>query len=128
MVNGAAITRQDVDKAYRRTRDAGATASEEEAVMAKMQLLDDLILQELMLAKATDDFVHSRDIDVREYVEIDEAAIQAKVESDLRADIDRAIAEDTEPIPTVAPAARDPVAASIDRRETIEKHLAIRAY
>jgi len=84
--------------------------------------------RDIMLAKATDDFVHSRDIDVREYVEIDEAAIQAKVESDLRADIDRAIAEDTEPIPTVAPAARDPVAASIDRRETIEKHLAIRAY
>jgi parvulin-like peptidyl-prolyl isomerase len=53
VVNGTAITRQDVDKAYRRTRDAGATASEEEAVLAKMQLLDDLIVQELMLGKAT---------------------------------------------------------------------------
>lgn len=54
VVNGKAITRQDVDKAYRRARDAGATASEEETVLAKMQLLDDLIVQELMLAKAAE--------------------------------------------------------------------------
>jgi len=52
VVNGKAITRQDVDKAYRRSRDAGATASEEEAVLAKMGLLDDLIVQEIVLAKA----------------------------------------------------------------------------
>jgi peptidyl-prolyl cis-trans isomerase SurA len=54
VVNGKAITRQDVDKAYRRARDAGATTSEEETVLAKMQLLDDLIVQELMLAKAAE--------------------------------------------------------------------------
>jgi peptidyl-prolyl cis-trans isomerase SurA len=52
VVNGKAITRQDVDKAYRRSRDAGATASEEEAVLAKMGLLDDLIIQEILLEKA----------------------------------------------------------------------------
>lgn len=52
VVNGKAITRQDVDKAYRRSRDAGTTASEEEAVLAKMGLLDDLIIQEILLAKA----------------------------------------------------------------------------
>ena len=52
VVNGKAITRQDVDKAYRRSRDAGATASEEETVLAKMQLLDNLIVEELMLEKA----------------------------------------------------------------------------
>jgi len=54
VVNGKAITRQDVDKAYRRSRDAGATASEEDAVLAKMGLLDDLIIQELLLSKATE--------------------------------------------------------------------------
>src|SRR6185436_19082709 len=42
----------DVDKAYRRSRDAGATASEEEALLAKMGLLDDLIVQEILLSKA----------------------------------------------------------------------------
>ena len=41
-----------MDKAYRRSRDAGTTASEEEAVLAKMGLLDDLIIQEILLAKA----------------------------------------------------------------------------
>jgi peptidyl-prolyl cis-trans isomerase SurA len=52
VVNGKPITRQDVDKAYRRSRDAGPTASEEEAIMAKMGLLDDLITQEILLEKA----------------------------------------------------------------------------
>jgi peptidyl-prolyl cis-trans isomerase SurA len=54
VVNGKAITRQDVDKAYRRTRDANATASEEETILAKMGLLDDLITQEIMLGKAAE--------------------------------------------------------------------------
>jgi peptidyl-prolyl cis-trans isomerase SurA len=54
VVNGKAITRQDVDKAYRRSRDAGATASEEEAVLAKIGMLDDLIIQEILLSKATE--------------------------------------------------------------------------
>ena len=54
VVNGKAITRQDVDKAYRRTRDANATASEEETILAKMSLLDDLITQEIMLGKAAE--------------------------------------------------------------------------
>ena len=53
-VNGKPITRQDVDKAYRRTRDANTTASEEETIMAKMSLLDDLIAQEILLAKAAE--------------------------------------------------------------------------
>jgi len=52
VVNGKAITRQDVDKAYRRSRDAGTTASEEEAMLTKMGLLDDLIVQEVLLSKA----------------------------------------------------------------------------
>ena len=54
VVNGKAITRQDVDKAYRRSRDAGGpTASEEETMMTKMGLLDDLITQEILMEKAT---------------------------------------------------------------------------
>lgn len=52
VVNGKAITRQDVDKAYRSSRDAGQTVSEEEAMMTKMGLLDDLITQEILLEKA----------------------------------------------------------------------------
>lgn len=60
--------------------------------------------RDLMLQKAADDFAHNRDIDVREFVAIDEAAIQARVEADLRADIDRAIAEDEAPaIPSAEP-------------------------
>ena len=54
VVNGKAITRQDVDKAYRSSRDPGTTASEEETVLAKMGLLDELIIQEIMLAKAAE--------------------------------------------------------------------------
>src|SRR5687767_4551007 len=54
VVNGKAITRQDADKAYRRTHDAHATASEEETSLAKMSLLDDLITQEIMLGKAAE--------------------------------------------------------------------------
>jgi peptidyl-prolyl cis-trans isomerase SurA len=53
VVNGKAITRQDVDKAYR-SRGAGATASEEETVLAKMGIIDDLIIHEILLAKATE--------------------------------------------------------------------------
>jgi peptidyl-prolyl cis-trans isomerase SurA len=52
VVNGQAITRDFVEKAYRRTSDAPPTASEEEALLAKLTLLNDLIVQELLIAKA----------------------------------------------------------------------------
>jgi peptidyl-prolyl cis-trans isomerase SurA len=53
VANGKAITRDDVEKAYRRTRDASAAAvSEEEALTAKVSLLNDMIVQEILLAKA----------------------------------------------------------------------------
>ena len=42
----------DVDKAYQRTRDVSQPASEEETLAAKLSLLDDLILQDILLAKA----------------------------------------------------------------------------
>jgi parvulin-like peptidyl-prolyl isomerase len=52
VVDGKQITRQDVEKAYRRTRDSSQTVSEEEAMTAKLGLLNDMIVQEILLAKA----------------------------------------------------------------------------
>src|SRR5215204_2855464 len=51
-VDGRPITRDDVDKAYRRTRDVSQTLSEEETITAKLSLLNDLIVQEILLARA----------------------------------------------------------------------------
>jgi peptidyl-prolyl cis-trans isomerase SurA len=53
VVDGRAITRDDVEKAYRRTHDASQTLSEEEALTAKLNLLNDLIVQDILLAKAS---------------------------------------------------------------------------
>ncbi len=52
VVNGQAITRDDVDKAYRRMQDGAQAQSEEETAAAKLSLLDDLITQEILLSKA----------------------------------------------------------------------------
>ncbi len=52
VVNGRAITRDDVDKAYRRADQNAQPLGEEEAFAAKLALLDDLIAQEVFLAKA----------------------------------------------------------------------------
>jgi peptidyl-prolyl cis-trans isomerase SurA len=52
VVDGRQITRDDVDKAYRRRRDASPTPSETETLTAKLSLLDDLIVQDILLAKA----------------------------------------------------------------------------
>jgi peptidyl-prolyl cis-trans isomerase SurA len=52
VVDGREITRQDVDKAFKRMQDPQQTLSEEEAMTAKLGLLDNLILQDLLLAKA----------------------------------------------------------------------------
>lgn len=51
VVNGREIGRDEVEKAYRRARGAGQTLSGHEALTAKLGLLDDLIVQELLLAK-----------------------------------------------------------------------------
>jgi len=51
-VDGRPITREDVDKAYRRSRDASQPLSEEEILTAKLSLLNDLIVQDVLLAKA----------------------------------------------------------------------------
>jgi parvulin-like peptidyl-prolyl isomerase len=52
VVDGHAISRGDVDKAYRRTRDVSQPLSEEEALTAKLGLLNDLIIQEILMARA----------------------------------------------------------------------------
>jgi peptidyl-prolyl cis-trans isomerase SurA len=52
VVDGKAITRDEVEKAYRRTHDAAQPLSDEEALTAKLSLLNDLVLQEILLAKA----------------------------------------------------------------------------
>jgi len=53
VVDGRPITRDDVDKAFRRARDSAQPLSEEEALTAKLGLLNDLIVQEILLARAT---------------------------------------------------------------------------
>jgi len=52
VVDGKEITRDAVDKAYRRVRDGSQTLSQEETLAGKLSLLNDLILQEILLAKA----------------------------------------------------------------------------
>jgi peptidyl-prolyl cis-trans isomerase SurA len=52
VVDGRQIMRADVDQAYRRMRDASQTLSDEEILTAKLSLLNDLILQDILLAKA----------------------------------------------------------------------------
>ena len=52
VVDGRQITRDDVEKAFRRTAEASQGLSDEEALTAKLSLLNDLIVQELLLAKA----------------------------------------------------------------------------
>lgn len=52
VVDGRQITRDDVDKAYRRTRDSSQALSDEEVLAAKLSLLDDIIIEDILLAKA----------------------------------------------------------------------------
>ena len=54
VVNAHEITRDDVDKAYRRTDQSGQALGEDEGFAARLALLDDLIAQEVLLAKARD--------------------------------------------------------------------------
>ena len=51
-VDGRAITKDTTEKAFRRMRDPNETLSAEETLAAQLTVLDDLILQDLLLAKA----------------------------------------------------------------------------
>ena len=54
VVDGREIRRDDVEKAYRRTAQPGQTLSDEETLTAKLSVLNDLIVQDILLAKARD--------------------------------------------------------------------------
>jgi peptidyl-prolyl cis-trans isomerase SurA len=52
VVDGRPITKDATEKAFRRMRDPNEKLSAEEAVAARLSVLDDLILQDLLVAKA----------------------------------------------------------------------------
>jgi len=52
VVNGQAITRDQVEKSFRRTSNPAQPLAEEEATTAKMGILDELIMEEILIAKA----------------------------------------------------------------------------
>ena len=51
VVNGRQITRDDVDRAFRRAQPSSQVLSDEELLAAKLNVLDGLILEDLLLAK-----------------------------------------------------------------------------
>ncbi len=51
-VDGRQLTRDEVEKAYGRMRDVSQAPSDEETLTAKLSLLNDLILQDILIAKA----------------------------------------------------------------------------
>ena len=51
-VDGKALTRDDVEKAFRRTQDGAQTMSPEEALTVKLSLLNEMIVQEIVIARA----------------------------------------------------------------------------
>lgn len=51
-VDGRAITRDDVEKAFRRTQDPGATPSPEEAMTIKLSILNEMIVRDILIARA----------------------------------------------------------------------------
>jgi parvulin-like peptidyl-prolyl isomerase len=52
VVDGKQIMRDEVEQAFRRAGDSSQKLSEEEALIAKLSLLDDLIVEEILHAKA----------------------------------------------------------------------------
>jgi hypothetical protein len=52
VVDGREIKREDVEKAYRRTVQPNQPISDDEALNAKLNLLDQLIVEDIMLARA----------------------------------------------------------------------------
>jgi peptidyl-prolyl cis-trans isomerase SurA len=51
-VDGRSISLDEVEKTFRRTQDNAATLSPEEAMTAKLSILNELILQDILFAKA----------------------------------------------------------------------------
>lgn len=63
-VDGRTITRNEVEAAFRRTHDATQPLAPEEELTAKLSLLNDLILQDLLLAKARELKIEVADTEV----------------------------------------------------------------
>jgi len=72
VVNGREITRDAVEKAFRINPPATAPASEEEATAAKLALLDELITEDLLIAKARELKIELPD------TELDAAYVEAR--------------------------------------------------
>jgi len=72
VVDGHTISKADVDKAYRRIQDPAQKRSDEDTLHAKLNLLDQLIVQEILLGKA-----RAAQLDVPE-TEVDTAYANAK--------------------------------------------------
>jgi len=51
-VDGREIKREEVERAYKRTRDIARPQSDDEAMAVKLNILNDLIAQDILLAKA----------------------------------------------------------------------------
>ena len=54
VVDGREIHRDEVEKAYRRTAQTNPAMSEDEATLAKLNLLDQMITQDILLARANE--------------------------------------------------------------------------
>jgi peptidyl-prolyl cis-trans isomerase SurA len=63
-VDGKAIMRDEVEKGYRRTGNPAQTLSDEEATAAKLGVLDELIMEEILIAKAGGSKIEVTDKDV----------------------------------------------------------------
>jgi peptidyl-prolyl cis-trans isomerase SurA len=86
VVDGREITRDDVEKAFRRAQDASQPLSAEETLATQLSLLNDLILEDVLLAKAQELM-----IEVPE-TEVDTAFNQAKSnlpEAEFQAELSR---------------------------------------
>jgi peptidyl-prolyl cis-trans isomerase SurA len=52
VVDGREIKRNDVENVFKRTRDLAQTLSDDEATTAKLNILNDLVIQDILLARA----------------------------------------------------------------------------
>lgn len=64
VVDGRAITQEVVDKAFRRALNGTQPPSDEESLAAKLRILDDLIVEDILLARARADKVEVAETEV----------------------------------------------------------------
>ena len=71
-VDGKAISSTEVEKAFRQSSEPGQVLSQEEALSARLSVLDDIITEEILLARAQKQNITATD------AEVDEAVKNAK--------------------------------------------------